>query len=83
MPLTEAKRTSVSIGSKVGILPKVLVRDRVRSGLPESSINSQLGRSLRKIRDTWGVPKEEMASVGFRHRGRKSSKVSIGRHACG
>ena len=35
--------------------------DRVRRGLPQSNIISQLGGSLREIRDTWGVTKEAMA----------------------
>ena len=44
----------------MGILPEVLadltgpLGDRVRRGLPESSIIAQLGGSLREIRDTWG-----------------------------
>ena len=51
------------------ILPEVLadltgsVRDRVRTGLPESNIIAQLGGSLREIRDTWGVTKEAMAGI--------------------
>ena len=37
--------------------------DRGRRGLPESNIISQLGGSLREIRDTWGVTKEAMAGI--------------------
>ena len=60
---------SASIGSRVGILPEVLadltgpLGDRVRTGLPETSIIAQLGGSLREIRDTLGVSKEAMAGI--------------------
>ena len=60
---------SASIGGKVGILPEVLadvtvpVGNRMRKGLPESRIIAQLGGSLREIRDTWAVTKEEMAGI--------------------
>ena len=37
--------------------------DKLRRGLPESSIIAQLGDSLREIRDTWGVTKEAMAGI--------------------
>ena len=60
---------SASIGSKVGILPEVLadltgpLGDRVRRGLPESKFIAHLGGSLREIRGTRGVTKEEMARI--------------------
>ena len=59
---------SVSIGSKVGILLEVLAHltgpeDRVRRGFPESRFIAPLGGSLREIRDTWGVTKEEVTGV--------------------
>ena len=69
LPSAKARRMSISIGSKVGILPKVLadltgpLGDRVRRRLPESRIIAQRGGSLREIRDTWGVTKEEMAGI--------------------
>ena len=69
MPLTEARRMSASIGSKVVILPEVLadltgpLGDRLRRGLPESRIIAQLGGSLQEIPDKWGVTKEEMAGI--------------------
>ena len=58
---TVARRTSVSIGSRVETLPEVLagftgpLGDRERTGLTGASITAQLGSSLREIRDTWGV----------------------------
>ena len=60
LPSTEARRMSASIESRVGTLPEILadltgpLGDRVRRRLPESSIITQLGGSLREIRDTWG-----------------------------
>ena len=65
----EARRTSTSIGSRVGILPEVLpdftgsLGDRVTRGLSESSTIAQLGGNLREIRDTWGVTKEAMERI--------------------
>ena len=35
----------------------------MRMRLPETSIITQLGGSLREIRDTWGVSKEAMAGI--------------------
>ena len=35
----------------------------MRTGLPESSIIAQFGRSLREIRDTWGVTKKAMPGI--------------------
>ena len=35
----------------------------MRRGFPESKIIAQLGGSLREIRDTWGVTKEEMTGI--------------------
>ena len=61
LPSTVARRTSVSIGSRVETLPEVLagftgpLGDRERTGLTGASITAQLGSSLREIRDTWGV----------------------------
>lgn len=52
---TQARRNHASIGSRVGILPEALadltgpIEDRVRRGLPESSIVPQLGGSFRGI----------------------------------
>ena len=69
LPSTEARRMSASIESRVGTLPEILadltgpLGDRVRRRLPESSIITQLGGSLREIRDTWGVSKEAMAGI--------------------
>ena len=66
---TETRRMSASIGSRVGILHTALLDfarplgDRVRSGLPESSVIAQPGKSLWVIGDTSGVPKEEMAGI--------------------
>ena len=56
-----------SIRSRVGVLPGVLadltgpLGDRVRRGLPESSIIAQLGGGLWEIQDIRGVAKEAMA----------------------
>ena len=53
----------------MGTLPEVLadltgpLGDKLRRGLPESSIIAQLGDSLREIRDTWGVSQEAMAGI--------------------
>ena len=53
----------------MGTLPEILadllspLGDRVRRRLPESSIITQLGGSLREIRDTSGISKEEMAGI--------------------
>ena len=69
LPSTEARRMSASIRSRVRTLPEILadltgpLGDRVRRRLPESSIITQLGGSLREIRDTWGVSKEAMAGI--------------------
>ena len=58
LPLTDARRMSASIGSRMGTLPEVIVDltgplgDRVRRGLHESNLIAQLGGSLREIRDT-------------------------------
>lgn len=58
--LAETRRTSASIGSGVGILPGILadltgpLGDRVKKGLPESSLIAQLEGNLREIRETWG-----------------------------
>ena len=58
-----------SIGSKVGTLPEIPadltgpLGDRVRRRPPESSIITQLGGSLREVRDTWGVSKEAIAGI--------------------
>ena len=49
LPSMESRRKSASIGRRVGILP---LGDRVRRGLPESSIIAQLGDTSREIRDT-------------------------------
>ena len=60
---------SASIGRGVEILPEVLadltgpLGDRLKRRLPESSITTQLGGSLREIRDAWGVSKEAMAGI--------------------
>lgn len=60
LPLTEARRMSASIGSGVGIMLGIMadltgpLGDRVKKGLPESSIIAQPGGSLREIRETWG-----------------------------
>ena len=35
----------------------------MRRRIPESSMITQLGGSLREIRDTWGVSKEAMAGI--------------------
>ena len=69
LPLAEARRTSASIGSKVGILPEVLadltgpLGNRVQRGLTESRITARLGGSLQEFRDTWGLTKEEVAEI--------------------
>ena len=69
LPWTVARRMSAFIGSRVETLPEVLadltgpLGDRVRTGLPETSIIAQLGGSLREIRDTWRVSKEAMAGI--------------------
>ena len=69
MPSTVARRMSASIGSRVGTLPEVLadltgpLGDRVRTGLLETSIITQLGGSLRQIRDTWRASKEAMGGI--------------------
>ena len=53
----------------MGILSEILtdhtgpLGDRVRRGLPKSKIIAQLGGSLREIRDTWGITKEEMVGI--------------------
>ena len=53
----------------MGTLPEILayltgpLGDRVRMRLPESSIITQLGGSVREIRDTWGSSKEAMAGI--------------------
>lgn len=63
MPLAEAREISDAIRSRVGILPGVLVdlvgtsgdRAKKRGCLNWENIN-RLGRSLREVRDTRGVP---------------------------
>lgn len=35
----------------------------MKTGLPESESTNGLGRSLRTIRDTWGIPREDMAGI--------------------
>ena len=55
LPSMEARRMSASTRSRVGTLPEILadltapLGDRVRRRLPESSIITQLGGSLREI----------------------------------
>ena len=69
LPSTEARRMPVSIGSRVGTLPEVLadltgpLGNKLRRGLPESSVIAQLEDSLLEIRDIWGVSQEAMAGI--------------------
>ena len=66
LPSKEGRKISKSIGSRVGASPEVLagltgpLGNKLRRGLPESSIIAQLGGSLREIRETSGVTIEAM-----------------------
>ena len=94
LPSAKARRTSASIGSKVGILPEVLagltgpLGDRVRRTLPESRIIAQLGGSLRENRlmggnaGTDGRNRDRiLVGMGSRRRGGRGPKTSRDRHA--
>lgn len=54
---------SASIENRVEILLEFLAYitgcpgGRVKRCLPESEITNKLGKSLREVQDTWGVPK--------------------------
>ena len=90
LPSAKARRTSASIGSKVGILPEVLadltgpLGYRTRRGLPEWNITTQLGGSLREIRDAQGRDDRNrpriLVGMGSRRRGGHGPKASRGRH---
>ena len=63
----ETRGESTPIGNKVGVVPEILtgltglLGERVKTGLPKSvnrGIVNRLERSLREIRDEWGVPRE-------------------------
>ena len=87
LPSTIARRMSASLGSRVGILPESLadltgpLGDRVRTGLPETSIIAHLGGSLREIRDMGGLEGSDgrnrprvLAGIGLGEEGDRASR---------
>lgn len=69
MAVAQARRMFASTGSRVGALQEALadftrlLGDRVTTWLPESGSFDRVGRYLLEFRDTWGVPREEIASI--------------------
>ena len=65
----EARRMSVSVRSMVVTVPEVLadlsdiIGEKVRRGLPASSLVRRIWRSVRDLRDVQGVSEEAMVNI--------------------